>query len=145
MIREFRGQYYFLSNFFNAPVTYQGVSYKNNEAAFQSVKLENIKDREAFSNLDPSSAKHLGRKVNLRADWENIKLNVMYDIVKAKFSQNEKLKQLHLATGDKELIEGNTWHDNTYGNCFCPKCQNKKGINHLGKILMQVRSELKQQ
>lgn len=38
MINEFRGKYYFLSNFFNAPVTYDGITYQNNEAAFSISK-----------------------------------------------------------------------------------------------------------
>ena len=62
MINEFRGKHYFLSNFFEAPITYQDITYKNNEAAFQAQKT--FSDRECFSNLDPSSAK---RKVKVVA------------------------------------------------------------------------------
>ena len=75
MINEFRGKYYFLSNFYSSPVTYEGLTYLNNEAAFQSVKT--FSDRECFTNLDPSSAKKLGRRVQLRSDWEDVKYNVM--------------------------------------------------------------------
>jgi hypothetical protein len=48
-IKEFRGNYYFLSNFYNAKVTYQGVTYLNNEAAFQSMKCNDIHQRQQFS------------------------------------------------------------------------------------------------
>lgn len=109
MINEFRGKYYFLSNFYSAPVEYEGITYQNNEAAFQSAKVINYDNRFKFANLDPSKAKKLGRRVQLRHGWDKVKFDVMYDVVKAKFSQNKKLKQRLLNTGDKHLEEGNTW------------------------------------
>ena len=142
MINEFKGRYYFLSNFYKAPVVWNGIKYKNNEAAFQSAKI--ISGKEMFANLDPSSAKKLGRKVQLRNDWEDVKDEVMYEICKAKFSQNLGLKRRLLETDNEYLEEGTTgWHDNIWGNCSCEKCKNIPGENKLGKILMRVREELK--
>ena len=137
MISEFRGQYYFLSNFYEAPVTWDGLTYPNNEAAFQSAKLEDRRAREQFVNLDPSSAKRLGRRIQLRPDWEQIKYNVMQEICIAKFTQNKDLRERLLATGDKYLEEGNTWGDTVWGTV------DGKGLNMLGKILMQVRDQLR--
>lgn len=135
MINKFRGKYYFLSNFYETPVTWNGLTYLNNEAAFQSAKT--FSDRECFTNLDPSSAKKLGRKVQLRSDWENVKDDVMYEICKAKFSQNTELKKRLLSTGNEHLEEGNTWGDKIWGTV------NGIGENRLGKILMRIREELK--
>lgn len=135
MINNFRGKYYFLSNFYEAPVTWNGLTYLNNEAAFQSAKT--FSDRECFTNLDPSSAKKLGRRVQLRDDWEDVKNDIMYEICKAKFSQNIELKKKLLATGDKRLEEGNTWGDKIWGTV------NGVGENRLGKILMKIREELR--
>ena len=141
MINEFRGKYYFLSNFYSAPVTYDGITYQNNEAAFHSAKI--LSGREQFANLDPSSAKKLGRSVKLREDWEEVKDDIMYEICKSKFSQNLNLGKKLLATGDEYLEEGTTgWHDNYWGNCECDKCKNIEGKNTLGKILMRIREEL---
>ena len=56
---------------------------------------------------------------------------------------NPELRDLLLATGDEELVEGNYWHDNEWGNCTCPRCKNIPGKNKLGKLLMQVREEIK--
>ena len=137
MINEFRGKYYFLSNFFEIPVTWDGVTYQNNEAAFQSAKVLDKSVREKFSTLDPSSAKRKGRNVQLRHDWEQVKYDIMYEICRAKFSQNEELKTKLLETEDQHLEEGNTWGDMIWGTV------NGKGQNHLGKILMRVREELK--
>ena len=135
MINKFRGKYYFLSNFYETPVTWNGLTYLNNEAAFQSAK--SFSDRECFTNLDPSSAKKLGRKVQLRSDWENVKDDVMYEICKAKFSQNTELKKRLLSTGNEHLEEGNTWGDKIWGTV------NGIGENRLGKILMRIREELR--
>lgn len=135
-IAQFRGKYFFLSNFYSAPVTYLGQSFRNNEAAFQSSKCPECSDK--FLNLNPSDAKKLGRNVCLRDDWEEIKDSVMYDICRAKFTQNPNLAQLLIETGDATLIEGNNWGDVVWGVC------NGVGENRLGKILMQIRSEIKE-
>lgn len=136
-IASFRGENYFLSNYYSAPVTYDGITYKNNEAAFQAQKCQNKDDRILFSQLSPNEAKPLGRHVDLRSDWEEVKTQIMYEIVFAKFSQNEDLKRKLLATGDRLLEEGNTWGDRIWGTV------NGKGENRLGKILMKIREELR--
>ena len=136
-INSFRGSYYFLSNFYEAPVTYEGITFKNNEAAFQAQKVCDLAERMKFKDLNGAEAKKLGRRVSLRKDWENIKIELMKGIVYAKFEQNEDLKGKLLATGDKYLEEGNTWGDRTWGTV------NGSGANLLGKILMEVREELR--
>lgn len=135
-INSFRDEYYFLSNFYECSVTYNGLTYKNNEAAFQAQKCINLKDREKFCNLRASESKKLGRRVVLRKDWEDIKIKVMTDIVKAKFEQNEDLQKKLLATEDAYLEEENTWGDRIWGTV------NGVGANNLGRILMNVRKEL---
>lgn len=137
MIDKFTGEYFFLSNFYKANVIYCGIRYTNNEAAFQSMKVKNDKDRDKFTNLDPSSAKKLGRNIDLREDWEDIKFDIMHQICTNKFNQNEDLKQKLLATGDKYLIEGNNWKDTYWG------VYNGVGENNLGIILMNVRENLR--
>ena len=134
MIDKFEGRYAFLSNFFEAPVKFHGLRFRNNEAAFQSMKTS---DREQFVNLRANEAKRLGRKVKLREDWESVKDNIMYEIVVEKFKQNQDLKFKLLDTGDAELVEGNWWNDTYWGVC------EGVGENKLGKILMKVREELR--
>lgn len=136
MINEFRGKYYYLSNFYEVPVTYEGITYQNNEAAFQAAKVTDYNKRLAFSNLNPSQAKNKGRRVQLRHGWDAIKENIMYEVCKAKFEQNEELKRKLLDTGVQHLEEGNTWGDRIWGTV------NGKGQNKLGKILMKVREGL---
>ena len=135
IINAFRKEYFFLSNFYKCNVTYNGITFNSSEAAFQAQKCPARATE--FSKLDASDAKAMGRHVTLRRDWESVKDNIMYEIVKAKFTQNEALKERLLATGDSELVEGNDWNDKYWGVC------NGVGKNMLGKILMRVRTELK--
>jgi ribA/ribD-fused uncharacterized protein len=133
-IAGFRGKYFFLSNFFPTKVKVGDLTFENNEAAFQSYKSKNM---ESFCHLNPSEAKRKGRRVQLRPDWEEIKADVMYMVVFAKFSQNQDLRDKLINTGDAELVEENNWGDRIWGTV------SGKGKNLLGKILMKVRDELK--
>lgn len=133
MIDRFENEYYFLSNFYNAPIIYHGIRYENNESAFHAQK--DLSRSKEFCNLNPSGAKMLGRRVILREDWEEVKDLIMYEINYEKYAQNIDLRRKLLETGNQELIEGNFWNDTYWGVC--------RGIgeNHLGKILMKVRGE----
>lgn len=134
-IMTFRGQFFFLSNFSPAPLIYQGLRFKSSESAFQAAKCpERI---EEFCNLTSYQAKRLGNRVELRPDWDSVKLDVMYQVCKAKFEQNPDLLERLLATEDEELIEWNDWHDTFWGVC------DGVGENNLGKTLMRIREEFK--
>lgn len=135
-IDSFRGEHFFLSNFFTATVTYKGLTYQNNEAAFQAQKCVIEDERKQFVSLTGAEAKKAGRRVQLRKDWEAVKVGEMREIVKAKFFQNPNLAEKLLATGDMVLEEGNNWGDKTWGTV------NGFGQNLLGKILMEVRDML---
>lgn len=138
-VSSFRDEYFFLSNFYELPVTYEGLTYQNNEAAFQAQKCADPKEREAFINMNPSEAKRAGRRVQLRKDWEQIKVSVMAGIVRAKFEQNSDLADKLLATGDAYLEEGNDWGDRIWGTV------NGQGANCLGIILMDTREQIKKE
>ena len=138
-IDSFQGDFFFLSNFYEAPVRYDGIVYQNNEAAFQAQKCANPADRQRFAGLNPSEARNLGRAISLRKDWEQVKMSVMSEIVRAKFEQNPDLAEKLLSTHDAYLEEGNTWGDKYWGVC------DGEGNNTLGKLLMEFRDELKEQ
>lgn len=145
VIDKFANRYDFLSNFYSAPVEYEGLVYRNNEAAFQSAKTVDMEERKRFVAYAPSVAKLEGRNLFLRSDWEEVKDGVMYDVVKDKFTRNPDLKKRLLNTGEAVLIEGNWWHDNYWGNCTCLKCLDIPGKNQLGITLMKVREELEEE
>ena len=139
-IQRFRGEYEFLSNFYPAEVSYDGLTFQNNEAAFQAQKTLDPAEKAQFTTMQPADAKRKGRIVRLRADWERVKNGIMEEIVRAKFTQNPDLKKKLLATEDILLIEGNTWNDRYWG----VDIRSGNGQNHLGRILMKVRSELRE-
>jgi ribA/ribD-fused uncharacterized protein len=137
MISSFSGEFAFLSNFHPARVVFDGVVFPTVEHAFQAAKSTNREDWCFIAALRTAGqAKRAGRKVQLREDWEHIKIDVMTELVFQKFSDPDLRQQL-LATGDRELVEGNTWNDRFWGVC------KGKGENHLGKILTFVRKHLR--
>lgn len=137
------GIYPEFSNFWNCRVRWNGYVYSNTEAIFQAQKTLNEEEQLKFTNLTGGQAKKLGRSVSLRSDWESVKFQVMCDIVYAKFSQNEKLKELLLSTGDEYIVEDTSyWHDNQWGYCTCERCSNKQSKNMLGLALMFTRAKL---
>ena len=136
MIKHFNRKYFFLSNFYECPVFYEGLVYNSSEAAFQAAKI--LYGREYFTKMNPPAAKKEGRRVNLREDWEEIKMGVMYDVCYAKFAYNPELKKKLLKTGDKHLEEANHHGDMIWGTV------DGEGENNLGKILMQLRQDLRE-
>lgn len=110
-ITRFCGDYDFLSNFYEVPLEYEGLCYKNAEAAFQAQKCEDAVQKADFCDLAANKAKKLGRRIKLRDDWENVKLKKMLEIVRAKFTQNpelfaimssDELKKTKRETGDQK-------------------------------------------
>ena len=137
MIDRFNGEYAFLSNYSTSNFRIDYVLFPTMEDYFQANKADNQNDYLHIAYAPtPGEAKRLGRKIQLRSDWEEIKDEVMLTGLRKKFA-NPELRNLLLATGDEELIEGNYWGDTYWGVC------NGVGQNKLGKLLMQVREEIK--
>lgn len=138
-INEFIGDYEFLSNFHPSEINVNGNTYRTVEHAFQAQKTLNKQQHDAIRDCKyPGQSKRLGRRCTLRADWEEVKDSIMYEACMAKFVR-EPFKSLLLNTEDKEIIEGNWWNDTYWGIDL----ETMVGDNHLGKILMQIRDELK--
>ena len=115
MINSFDGEFAFLSNFYESPISDGEITYPTVEHYFQAMKTPSIEEAlEIAAAPTPGHAKRLGRKCQLRSDWEEIKIPVMRSALHKKFSDLE-LKAKLLATGDQHLEEGNTWHDNFWG------------------------------
>ncbi len=139
IINDFHGKHFFLSNFYESKFYYDGHEWKSVEHAFQAAKCVKKEDYIAILNAKtPGEAKRIGRTVQMVEDWDNIRCHVMHECLLMKFLGDDELMNKLLATGDAELIEGNTWHDNFWGSCHCNKC-NDSGKNMLGNMLMEIR------
>ena len=132
---QFRGRYYFLSNFYPCPIEIDGLQYESAEAAFQGQK--NPQYAHMFTgSITPLEAKRLGKRVPIDVgEWNARRLSAMRLVVRAKFEQNPKLRKLLLATVEP-IVEDNSWEDTYWGKC------RGVGYNHLGQILQEVRNRL---
>ena len=157
MIDRFKGDYRWLSNFAISPIPAFGRQVPTVEHAYQAAKAEHMVDRDAILKLaEPGQTKRLGQKIEMREDWEEIKDLVMLTLLRRKYARADMMEKL-LATGDRLLIEGNSWKD-TYWGCIQEKVSNVKmmnpshrhspspgwiGLNTLGRLTMEVRRDVR--
>jgi ribA/ribD-fused uncharacterized protein len=145
-IREFRGRWAFLSNFHRAELVWEGIQYPTSEHAFNAGKTLDMGERAWIAAAPtPREAKQRGRTVALRPWWDaEVRFEVMAEVLNAKFTAHPSRAHALLSTGDALLAEGNTWHDNTWGDCHCRRqaCIDP-GRNALGVLLMGLRSDLR--
>jgi len=143
-IMGFHGLHRFLSNFYRLNTSIEDtfkdevIYYPTVEHAYQAMKSLDLEVRKKIAGCKrPRDAKRMGRKIRIRKDWEEIKLNVMLDLLREKFSDHG-FAELLLRTNNKYLFEVNDHGDRYWGvDIFL------EGENHLGQLLMQVRDELR--
>lgn len=139
-IGSFNGIYRFLSNFWFVDIEVDGLIYKTVEHAYQAAKTTDPGERELIRTAKgPWRAKRLGGPKGIitspRPDWDKVREGIMLDLLRKKFAV-PGLRRSLLATGDAELVEGNSWGDVYWG------VSGGHGDNRLGKLLMQVRAEV---
>lgn len=143
IIKSFREEFFFLSNFYPCKIVWKGKNWGSVEHIFQAEKIYDEKEKEAIRNTPTAKdAKQIANKLEARNGWDGVKEQLMLQLVRSKFVQNLDLYEKLKLTKKRKLIEGNTWHDNFWGDCICEECKNIKGANKLGQILMKVREEL---
>lgn len=136
-ILGFTGKYSFLSNFHPCNIVFEGKHYTTVEHAYQAAKTLDESHRERTRLLRyPGLAKKEGRRVVIRDDWEQVKVDIMKRLLLQKFYGNNDLAERLLETGDKYIEETNTWGDKFWGVC------DGQGKNILGLLLMSIRTEL---
>jgi ribA/ribD-fused uncharacterized protein len=135
VIDIFRGKYAFLSNMSSSKFVVDGIKYNSVENFFQAQKTLDLEERKRIAEMSPVDAKRAGRKVSLRKDWNDIRLEIMETGLRMKF-KNPFLRKLLLNTGSSMLIEGNNYGDRFWGKV------DGIGNNHLGELLMSVRADI---
>lgn len=142
VVKEFRGEYAFLSNYYYNPFTWRGIVFPTGEHAFSCAKTWYLTNGDPvvwreriLSDPAPVKAKYHGRSMAIDAkQWDANKVQYMREIVHARFQTSEQSMVGPLInTGAMMLVEGNTWNDVFWGRC------NGKGFNTLGAILMEER------
>lgn len=147
VIDEFRGRWYFLSNFSKCKIEFQGITYPTVEHYYVSMKSNSDQMingkyytsadfREMIAKIkEPAIVKKIGQQIKVRKEWSEKKLEFMNFAIREKF-KDENLAEKLKSTGNSLLVENNLWKD-TFWGVF-----NGKGENHLGKIIMKVRDEI---
>lgn len=136
----YENEFYPFSNFSSFQIEWKGKLWPTSEHVYHSEKFEDEETKEKIRNM--SSAHEAlkfaeANKDKRRADWENVRLGIMKEILRAKVAQHAYVKKKLIDSGDRELIEG-SWRDDFWG--WGPK---KDGANHLGKLWMEIRNEIK--
>lgn len=135
--------FYPLSNFSAFRVKMMGgIDFDTSEHAYHWFKFPSRPDIQTWILTARSAHEALKTaesfKEHRRADWDDLKVNIMRDILRAKVQQHEYVHRKLLQTGDRELVE-NSWRDSFWG--WGP---DKNGRNQLGKLWMEIRREIRE-
>lgn len=138
-IKQFTGDYHWLSNFARCEINLNDKKYPSVENAYQSEKSEDPEWKELCQTNTPSSVKRESKKLKINVEeWDKRKMEVMKECIWQKFEQ-EPFKTLLLITYDDHIQEGNRWGDEFWGI----NLKTGNGQNNLGKLIMKKRSELR--
>lgn len=146
-ITLFRGKWETLSNFYGEPFAMrdpddlqQVLPVASSEHHYQALKSLDPKERaRVYACETPGEAKRVGQTMTTRPHWDDdeVPRSIMLQVLRNKFAVPDNWEVLH-ATGNRPLIEGNSWHDMQWGQCFCPEHKGT-GKNLLGAVLEEVR------
>lgn len=126
-----------LSNFYPSPIEHEGRTYPTVEHFFQAFKSADDEGHERVRLCaTPGDAKRMGRKIRMRADWDDVRVGIMQYALMLKFAPGTPLAEWLISTGDAHLEEGNHWGDTFWGTTY------GRGNNWLGVLLMQRRDIL---
>lgn len=137
-IKEFQGEYRWLSNFAPCKIKLDGITYDSVEHAYMSAKSDDIEWKEFCRDTKfAGTVKKQSRSIKLIDNWDKEKFTVMRKCLEQKFRQ-EPYKSNLKNTGDLIIEEGNNWNDRIWGICL----KTGQGQNNLGKMIMEIRKSL---
>ncbi len=138
---RFRGKYDFLSNFYPCKIVAWEIEFPTAEHVYVAAKTQDMNLRGQIAKITtPGGAKRFGRNIELRRDWEEVKVSIMREILHRKFIKQRPDLGVRLAAIEEEVIEHNYWHDNFWGVCKCGKCVS--GKNTLGLLLAALAERI---
>lgn len=144
MVTEFKGEYFFLSNYYLIPILYNDLYYPSVEHAYMSAKCDDPswKGYCGNSNITPADVKRESKYVKLVDNWDVIKFKVMKDCLRNKF-EVPSLRLKLIQTGNQNLQEGNYWGDQIWGIDL--NVNPNFGENMLGRLLMEIRNNINEE
>lgn len=140
-VNYFSGAHRFLSNFYPAQISWCGTVFPTAEHLYQARKTRHPEWRHRIAAAPTAAeAKSLGQQAPLAPRWDDEKVGVMEEVLGLKFTGH--LAHQLAGTGNANLTEGNTWHDQFWGDCNCDRHRSIQGHNALGILLMRLRLNL---
>lgn len=151
----FDGRWEVFDNFYEAPVRvdvgWGAQEYQTSEHAFAAAKATTQADHNSVQYcVTPGAAKAVGRMLPLRPDWDQVKFDIMWRVLCAKYEQVALLRQDLIVTRGRVIVEGNTWDDRVWGATPVSKGAGSgpfnvgaklRGRNALGRMLMMLRDQ----
>lgn len=138
-----RANYGWMSNFHYCNITIDGEVWKTVEHYYQAMKVYTWDPRlwDKIKNCSsPVEAKKLGRTMGPdMTSWNSTRVEVMRNALREKFTQRPELRAKLLATGDSLIEEDAPW------DSFWGTGKDGKGKNMMGKLLMQLREQLRKE
>jgi ribA/ribD-fused uncharacterized protein len=131
----------FLSNMYPCQINYNGYIFPSSENLYQFLKIPEKLQKDyinIYLNISPQESKKLSKINPIRKEWNKIRINIMYNVLKLKFDQNLDLKEKLLKI-EGPIVEWNNWNDKFWGKDL----KTNEGKNWLGILLMRLREEYK--
>ncbi len=135
-------EFYGLSNFSAFNLVWKDLVFPTSEHAYQWEKFDSVLFPKIKASIYLASSAHEAFKLaevhkeNRFLNWDDIKVPIMKNILRAKVSQHEYVIRKLLETGNRKLIE-DSWRDPYWG-----WGADKQGTNMLGTLWMEIREEL---
>jgi len=135
----YENDHYYLSNFSAFEVGWKGITFPTSEHAYHWEKFPDMPvQQDIIVATSAHEALQLARqyKTAVREDWNQVRVGIMKEILRAKAQQHEYIRRKLQQSGTRTLIE-NSWRDDFWG--WGP---NRDGQNMMGKLWMEIRAEL---
>ncbi len=136
---SFRGNLWFLSNFYPCVINTKSGDWPSAEHLYQATKFTDAEEREKIKEHSSKGLKRFCKTLSsFRDNWNEVRRGFMQQVLKLKFEQHPELLQKLRDVPDSELVELNEWHDVYWGKCVC-RIHRGQGENMLGELLKELR------
>lgn len=131
------------------PIHVNGVRILTSEALYQVCRFPHLPDvqRMIIGQISPMTAKMRSKpyRKDSRPDWDQVRVRIMRWCLRMKLANNwSTFSELLLRTGDRSIVEESR-KDDFWGAKATGYGSTLVGMNVLGRLLMELREQVKQQ